>query len=68
MVDRPTIELAKDDPFLVKSLENLENSRGEPISVKPVMELCRCGVLETKPFCEGIHWSIEFKDGQTDAG
>ena len=50
MPDKPTIELAKNGPLLVKGLDDLQNSKGEPIPTKKVMALCHCGASETKPF------------------
>ena len=28
--------------------------------------LCRCGASKNKPFCDGTHWAVEFKDDRTD--
>ena len=66
MADKPTIELAKDGPLLVKGLEELQNSRGEALPAKPVMALCRCGGSKTKPFCDGAHSSNGFSDEKLD--
>ena len=62
MANKPSIELSKNGPLLVKGLEDLQNSKGEPIAVKKVMALCRCGASETKPFCDGTHADIGFSD------
>ncbi len=66
MADKPTIELAKDAPLLVKGLEDLRNSKGGAIPTKPVIALCRCGGSETKPFCDGTHASNGFSDEKLD--
>ena len=29
---------------------------------RTVVSLCRCGMAENKPFCDGTHWSIGFRD------
>ena len=63
MPDKPTIEAAENGPLLVKGLEDLQNSKGEPIATRNVMALCRCGGSNTKPFCDGTH----SKNGFTDA-
>jgi CDGSH-type Zn-finger protein len=51
----PTIECKANGPYLVKGLENLKNSKGDAISTKPVVALCRCGGSASKPFCDGTH-------------
>ncbi len=58
---KPTIECAPNGPYLVKNLENLQNSKGDRIPTKPVIALCRCGGSANKPFCDGTHEKIGFK-------
>ncbi len=43
-----------------KIVENLQNSRGEPISTMIGVALCRCGASKNKPFCDGTHSIIGF--------
>ena len=50
-----TITCKPNGPYLVKDLDDLRNSRGEPMEVKPGMALCRCGGSANKPFCDGTH-------------
>lgn len=57
---RPTIEVTRDGPYLVRNLNNLRNSKGVFIKTEPVMILCRCGQSTTKPFCDGMHAIIGF--------
>jgi len=45
-----------------KIIENLENSKGEKLSNIQGIALCRCGAPKNKPFCDGTHNSINFKD------
>ena len=60
--EKPTIEPAKNGPYMVKNLTNFKNSRGEAIPTKPVMMLCRCGGSKNKPFCDGTHVKKGFTD------
>ena len=59
---KPSIEVAENGPYLVNGIQTLKNSRGETISTKPVMALCRCGGSAKKPFCDGTHARIGFSD------
>jgi CDGSH-type Zn-finger protein len=43
-----------------KVVENLQNSRGESLSVIRGVSLCRCGASNNKPFCDGMHSKIGF--------
>ena len=71
MTQLPTIECKPNGPYLVRNLEDLRNSRGEKMEVKPVMALCRCGGSASKPFCDGTHKKNGFSgerlaDGSAD--
>jgi CDGSH-type Zn-finger protein/uncharacterized Fe-S cluster protein YjdI len=43
-----------------KVVENLQNSKGESLSVIRGVSLCRCGASNNKPFCDGTHSKIGF--------
>jgi CDGSH-type Zn-finger protein len=43
-----------------KVVENLQNSKGESLSVIRGVALCRCGASNNKPFCDGTHSKIGF--------
>ncbi len=42
-------------------VENLQNSKGEKLSIIRGVALCRCGVSKNKPFCNGSNNKINFK-------
>jgi CDGSH-type Zn-finger protein len=52
---KPEIEPTLNGPYKVKNLENLRNSKGDKLQLKPVVFLCRCGGSANKPFCDGTH-------------
>src|SRR5215469_5678253 len=43
-----------------KTVENLQNSKGESLSTVSGAALCRCGASKNKPFCDGTHGTIGF--------
>jgi CDGSH-type Zn-finger protein len=43
-----------------KVVENLQNTKGESLSVIRGVSLCRCGASNNKPFCDGTHSKIGF--------
>lgn len=60
----PAIVVSRDGPYFVTGgVELNEASRGEGASLEHYA-LCRCGGSKNKPFCDGTHWYIEFKDGK----
>ncbi len=63
----PAVTVSKDGPYEVTGgIDLLDVEWGEGASQEHYA-LCRCGASKNKPFCDGTHWSIEFKDEQTDA-
>lgn len=58
----PSILVSKDGPYHARGGIGLEvDSWGEGAS-REHFTLCRCGGSKNKPFCDGTHWYIEFKD------
>ena len=58
----PSITVTKDGPYEVKGgVSLLDQSRAQGASTERYT-LCRCGASKNKPFCDGTHWSIGFKD------
>ena len=58
----PMITVSKDGPYLVTGGVELEvESRAEGASEEHYT-LCRCGASKNKPFCDGTHWYVKFKD------
>jgi len=58
----PAITATKDGPYAVVGGVQLPGqSRAQGASTEHYT-LCRCGASKNKPFCDGTHWSIGFKD------
>jgi len=58
----PSITVTRDGPYAVAGgAQLLEQSWAQGASTEHYT-LCRCGASKNKPFCDGTHWSIEFKD------
>ena len=59
---KPLVTVSKNGPYFVTGeIELLGESFGEGAS-KEHYTLCRCGASKNKPFCDGTHWEIKFKD------
>ena len=58
----PLVTVAKDGPFeIVGGITLVGQQSGEGASLEHYT-LCRCGGSQNKPFCDGTHWRIGFKD------
>jgi CDGSH-type Zn-finger protein len=65
----PAISVVEDPalgcsgPLWVQGGIRIESENGTPYETRNKVTLCRCGVSINKPFCNGSHASIKFKDG-----
>jgi CDGSH-type Zn-finger protein len=58
----PAITVTKDGPYnVVGGAQLLGQSPAQGASTEHYT-LCRCGASRNKPFCDGAHWSVGFKD------
>lgn len=64
----PSIAIVEDPqqgvagPIWVRGGITIESADGTPYEVRNRVTLCRCGQSANKPFCDGTHASIGFKD------
>ena len=61
-VRAPGITVTKDGPYAVVGTIPLAGQVAGEIAATECYTLCRCGGSKNKPFCDGTHWSIGFKD------
>ena len=59
----PSVAVVTDGPLWVRGGVRVEGADGEPYEVRNRVTLCRCGASENKPFCDGTHKEIGFRDG-----
>ena len=57
-----TIFVAPDGPYVVTGGPDLVDTPYPEGASKEHCTLCRCGGSKNKPFCDGTHWHIKFKD------
>ena len=63
MTEETRIEVRKDGPLIVKNCKTIVLPDGTVAEEKAMTALCRCGMSNNKPFCDGTHraegWSDE---------
>jgi len=59
----PHVALCRDGPILVRGGIEVESEDGEPYEVRNRVALCRCGRSRNKPFCDGTHKRVGFREG-----
>lgn len=47
--------------YAIGGVELMEVGFGQGAS-REHYTLCRCGASKNKPFCDGSHWAVEFRD------
>jgi CDGSH-type Zn-finger protein/truncated hemoglobin YjbI len=61
------VEVSLDGPYRVTGGVALVDEDGNPVerlegASREHYSLCRCGSSLNKPFCSGMHWSVDFHD------
>lgn len=56
------IRIDRDGPLLVRGSVTVLDVDGEPMRHDVRLALCRCGASRRKPFCDGTHRLIGFRD------
>src|SRR5207245_10664937 len=73
MDSKPKMGCSPNGPYYllndmeVRPVPNLRRASGEPCANVRAVALCRCGGSKNKPFCDGTHSVIGFKDTNTAA-
>lgn len=58
----PMVTVTNDGPYAITGgIELIGVSFGEGASTEH-FTLCRCGASKNKPFCDGSHWQVGFRD------
>ena len=58
------IQAARNGPYLVTNVPRLIDHLGAERQPAPQLALCRCGQSAIKPWCDGSHARIGFRDGK----
>ncbi len=62
MSNQASITVIKDGPLKEINVSVLTLSDGSKGETKTEMFLCRCGQSASKPFCDGTHTKISWKE------
>ena len=57
----PRITVIKDGPYMLSCVVLADQSLGDGVTSSRYT-LCRCGASKNKPFCDGSHWHVGFRD------
>ncbi|HEY8594712.1 MAG TPA: CDGSH iron-sulfur domain-containing protein [Devosiaceae bacterium] len=60
--DPPGIRIRRDGPYEVRGSIELQTSFWPAGARREIYALCRCGASRNKPFCDGSHHRIGFRD------
>lgn len=56
------VEVIKNGPLMVYGNITVKHKDGSETQKHRVTAFCRCGASSNKPFCDGTHVKIDFKD------
>ena len=58
------IGIIEDGPLYVRGRMVVEGADGQWYEVRNRVTLCRCGASKNKPFCDGMHAEVGFRDSK----
>lgn len=58
----PMVTVTKDGPYAITGAIGLIDQALAQGASSEHYTLCRCGASKNKPFCDGSHWRVGFKD------
>jgi uncharacterized Fe-S cluster protein YjdI len=56
------VDIMPNGPLIIKGTVDIRLIEGDLINRKGNTALCRCGASSNKPFCDGSHRKVDFKD------
>jgi CDGSH-type Zn-finger protein/uncharacterized Fe-S cluster protein YjdI len=60
----PAVYVSKDGPYFVTGRIELVDAPWAEGASREHFALCRCGQSKNKPFCDGSHWHVAFRDDE----
>ena len=58
------VGIVEDGPLFVRGRIVVESASGQSYEVRNRVTLCRCGASKNKPFCDGMHAEVGFRDSK----
>lgn len=62
---RVSIEVVKNGPIIVTGPITIKHINGSIEERDNITVFCRCGSSESKPFCDGTHYSVNHESGSS---
>jgi CDGSH-type Zn-finger protein len=59
----PAVAVVRDGPLWVRGRIRVTGADGRDYEIRNRVTLCRCGQSTNKPFCDGTHEEVGFRDG-----
>jgi len=57
-----SVEAMRNGPLMIYGNITVKDSKGNKVFKNKVTAFCRCGASSNKPFCDGTHIKIGFRD------
>lgn len=60
MSDKVQLRFSENGPILLKGEIEITNADGVVVKTESTAAYCRCGLSDTKPYCNGAHVASKF--------